>query len=284
MENHETRYGGNAENRTEKNGETMASAEQEKNRKAAGKEEKGNAKHQEGRAPEGKNEGRKAESAAKESAAEAQTKCETKLRELEAKLKEADDKYLRAVAEMDNTRKRTAKEMETLRLNVMMDTITPFLQVFDHFSMAVAASSTSNNLKSLLDGMKIDFLVDAIDTVTPKVMLLAACHQRGVPVVSSMGSGGKTDPSQIRLADISKTNYCPLAKVVRTRLAKMGIKHGITCVYSTEPIDKRCVLEVSGERYKKTTTGTVSYMPNLFGCWLASHVIREIVKQTENND
>ena len=124
MENHETRYGGNAENRTEKNGETMASAEQEKNRKAAGKEEKGNAKHQEGRAPEGKNEGRKAESAAKESAAEAQTKCETKLRELEAKLKEADDKYLRAVAEMDNTRKRTAKEMETLRLNVMLPVFT----------------------------------------------------------------------------------------------------------------------------------------------------------------
>lgn len=141
-----------------------------------------------------------------------------------------------------------------------------------------------DNVDEILDERPYDYVVDAIDTVTPKVMLLAACHQRGVPVVSSMGSGGKTDPSQIRLADISKTNYCPLAKVVRTRLAKMGIKHGITCVYSTEPIDKHCVLEVSGERYKKTTTGTVSYMPNLFGCWLASHVIREIVKQTENND
>lgn len=141
-----------------------------------------------------------------------------------------------------------------------------------------------DNVDEILDERPYDYVVDAIDTVTPKVMLLAACHQRALPVVSSMGSGGKTDPSQIRLADISKTNYCPLAKVVRTRLAKMGIKHGITCVYSTEPIDKRCVLEVSGERYKKTTTGTVSYMPNLFGCWLASHVIREIVKQTENND
>lgn len=141
-----------------------------------------------------------------------------------------------------------------------------------------------DNIDEILDERSYDYVVDAIDTVTPKVMLLAACHQRGLPVVSSMGSGGKTDPSQIRLTDISKTNYCPLAKVVRTRLAKMGIKHGITCVYSTEPIDKRCVLEVCGERYKKTTTGTVSYMPNLFGCWLASHVIREIVKQTENND
>lgn len=141
-----------------------------------------------------------------------------------------------------------------------------------------------DNVNEILDERPYDYVVDAIDTVTPKVMLLTACHQRGLPVVSSMGSGGKTDPSQIRLTDISKTNYCPLAKVVRTRLAKMGIKHGIACVYSTEPIDKRCVLKVSGERYKKTTTGTVSYMPNLFGCWLASHVIREIVKQTENND
>lgn len=142
----------------------------------------------------------------------------------------------------------------------------------------------ADNVDDILDERPYDYVVDAIDTVTPKVLLLAACYQRGVPVVSSMGSGGKSDPSQLRLADISKTNYCPLAKVVRTRLSKMGIKHGITCVYSTETIDKNCVLEVSGERYKKTTTGTVSYMPNLFGCWLASHVIREIVKQTENND
>lgn len=138
-----------------------------------------------------------------------------------------------------------------------------------------------DNVDAILDEYPYDYVVDAIDTVTPKVMLLAACHQRGLPVVSSMGSGGKSDPSQVRLADISKTNYCPLAKVVRTRLAKMGVKHGITCVYSTEPIDRSCVLEVSGERYKKTTTGTVSYMPNLFGCWLASHVIREIVKQAK---
>lgn len=202
MENHETRYGGNAENRTEKNGETMASAEQEKNRKAAGKEEKGNAKNQEGRAPEGKNEGRKAESAAKESAAEAQTKCETKLRELEAKLKEADDKYLRAVAEMDNTRKRTAKEMETLRLNVMMDTITPFLQVFDHFSMAVAASSTSNNLKSLLDGMKM--IQNEFDK---------AFSELGVVKIDAVGKD--FDPNLHEAVSQEASDTVPAGKVIR---------------------------------------------------------------------
>lgn len=80
---------------------------------------------------------------------------EKKLQEYEAKNKEIADKHLRAVAEMDNYRKRTAKEMENLRLNVMMDTITPFLQVFDHFSMAVAAAAASDNLKALQEGMKM---------------------------------------------------------------------------------------------------------------------------------
>ncbi len=80
---------------------------------------------------------------------------EEKVKELEKKLAELEDKRLRTIAEMDNLRKRTAKEMENLRLNVLQDTITPFLQVFDHFAMAVAASEKSDNLKCLLDGMKM---------------------------------------------------------------------------------------------------------------------------------
>jgi len=86
---------------------------------------------------------------------EEQQLLEDKLKELETKLAEAEDKRLRTIAEMDNFRKRTAKEMENLRLNVLQDTITPFLQVFDHFAMAVDASAKSDNLKSLLDGMKM---------------------------------------------------------------------------------------------------------------------------------
>ncbi len=132
------------------------------------------------------------------------------------------------------------------------------------------------NTIRLLDAQPVDFVVDAIDTVSPKVFLLSQCVARAIPVISSMGSGGKTDPSKIRLADISKTEYCPLARIVRSRLAALGIRRGIPCVFSTELVDKRCVVPAVGEKYKKTTTGTVSYMPNMFGCWMASYVIREL--------
>lgn len=149
--------------------------------------------------------------------------------------------------------------------------INPELQV-----MTCAEFLEEENTEHLLNAQHYDFVVDAIDTVSPKVFLLSQCVLRKNPVISSMGSGGKFDPSKIRLADISKTEYCPLAKVVRTRLAAMGIRHGIPCVFSTEPADKRFVVPADGEKYKKSTTGTVSYMPNMFGCWIASYVIREL--------
>lgn len=90
-----------------------------------------------------------------------------------------------------------------------------------------------------------------------------------------MGAGAKTDPTKVKIDDISKTIYCPLAKAVRKRLQKMGIKEGIKAVYSTEEADQRSVIETD-EKYKKSTTGTISYMPNLFGLMLASVVVREI--------
>ncbi len=133
-----------------------------------------------------------------------------------------------------------------------------------------------NNTLQVLQSEPFDYVVDAIDTVSPKVFLLQNCIEQGIPVVSSMGSGGKLDLSKIQIADISKTSYCPLAKVVRQRLFKKGIKHGITCVFSTEEANKNAILEVKDEKYKRTTTGTVSYMPNVFGCWIASHVIKNI--------
>ena len=152
--------------------------------------------------------------------------------------------------------------------------ISPGLQVTTY-----AEFLEENNTICLLDSQCFDFVVDAIDTVSPKVFLLSQCVARNIPIISSMGSGGKTDPSKIRLADISKTEYCPLAKVVRTRLAALGIRHGIPCVFSTEPADRRFVVPADGEKYKKSTTGTVSYMPNMFGCWIASCLIRRIAGQ-----
>lgn len=131
----------------------------------------------------------------------------------------------------------------------------------------------------LLQKCRYDFVVDAIDTLSPKVFLLYHALQNGLRVVSSMGSAGKMDPSQVKIADISKSEYCRLAKMVRKRLHKLGVKRGITVVYSTEKVvDSAVVLTKDEESNKNSTVGTISYMPAVFGCFLASFVIRELIK------
>ena len=91
-----------------------------------------------------------------------------------------------------------------------------------------------------------------------------------------MGAGAKTDPSQVRIADISKTQNCALAKAVRKRLRTLGVNKGIAAVFSTEMANPDAVIEVDDEQCKRTTTGTISYMPALFGCFLSAHVLRNI--------
>lgn len=130
--------------------------------------------------------------------------------------------------------------------------------------------------EEILDHAYYDFIVDAIDSLSPKVFLLYHALLRKIPIVSSMGAGAKIDPSQVRIADISKTSNCALAKAVRKRLRGLGVQKGIPVVYSTEMANPDAVIEVNDEACKRTTTGTVSYMPAIFGCFLASYVIRNI--------
>ncbi len=124
-----------------------------------------------------------------------------------------------------------------------------------------------------------DFVVDAIDTITPKVLLIKTCVEKNIPIISSMGSGAKIDPSQVKITDISKTQNCALARTVRQRLSKLGIKKGVPVVSSMELADKDAILLIENERNKKSTTGTISYMPAIFGCLLASYVIRNVKKK-----
>lgn len=132
----------------------------------------------------------------------------------------------------------------------------------------------------VLDMQKYDYVVDAIDTLAPKVFLLCQAYERGMRIVSSMGSGGKSDPTQVRIDDISKSDYCKLARMVRKRLHKLGIRRGITVVYSPEVVPQDRMELTEGERNKKSNVGTVSYMPAVFGCFLASRVINDIVDAT----
>ncbi|MDH6303492.1 tRNA A37 threonylcarbamoyladenosine dehydratase [Parabacteroides sp. PF5-5] len=130
--------------------------------------------------------------------------------------------------------------------------------------------------EEVIASARFNFIVDAIDSLSPKVFLLYHAVKQQIPVVSSMGAGAKIDPSQIKIADISKTMNCNLAKAVRKRLRGKGINKGIPVVFSTEIANMEAVVEVEGEMCKRTTTGTVSYMPAIFGCFLASYVIRNL--------
>lgn len=131
-------------------------------------------------------------------------------------------------------------------------------------------------IPALLDAVRFDFVVDAIDTLAPKCHLIAEALKRGVKIVSSMGAGAKSDITQVRFADIWETYHCGLSKAVRKRLKKMGVRHKLPVVFSTEQADPHAVLLTEDERNKKSTCGTVSYMPAVFGCYLAEYVIRRL--------
>lgn len=121
-----------------------------------------------------------------------------------------------------------------------------------------------------------DYVVDAIDTLSPKIFLIYHSLQRKFPVVSSMGAGGKFDPTRISISDISETTDCSLARILRKRLHRLGIRDGFTAVYSPEVVDKSKIVATNGEQNKASVVGTISYMPAAFGIACASVVIRDL--------
>lgn len=124
-----------------------------------------------------------------------------------------------------------------------------------------------------------DFVVDAIDTLSPKIFFIKKCMDRKLPLVSSMGAGGKMDPEKIRIGDISESHGCKFAQVVRKKLGGWGIRSGFKVVYSPEPVPKEVVVVTDNEANKKSTVGTISYMPAMFGLMAASVVIRRLLSK-----
>lgn len=129
---------------------------------------------------------------------------------------------------------------------------------------------------SLLDSDRFDYIVDAIDTLSPKLALIKGALDRNIPLVSSMGAGAKTDPTKMEIADIAKTHHCPLAHMLRKRLHKIGIRKGFTAVFSPEPVREGAMI-LCEEQNKKSNTGTISYIPALFGIGCASVVVRGLI-------
>ena len=131
----------------------------------------------------------------------------------------------------------------------------------------------------ILDSDRFDYIVDAIDTLSPKLALIKGALDRNIPLVSSMGAGAKLDPTKMEICDISKTHHCPLAHMLRKRLHKMGIRRGFKAVFSAEPPIEGAMI-LCQEQNKKSNVGTISYLPALFGIGCASAVIRDLINKT----
>ncbi len=137
---------------------------------------------------------------------------------------------------------------------------------------------TPEKVEEILNEGQYDYLADCIDSFTPKITFLQAALQRKIPVVSSMGAGGKLDPTQLKVVDISKTYNCPLAHQVRKRLRRLGIRKGLKAVFSPELPIRESLMLTDGSNFKKSAFGTMSYLPATFGATCASVVIRDLMK------
>jgi len=136
-------------------------------------------------------------------------------------------------------------------------------------------------MEEVIDSQKFNYILDCIDSVTPKVTLLLMAKRRKIKVVSCMGAGGKINPAKVMVRDISKTYNCFLAKQVRKRLKKEKIDKGIRCVFSNE-IQKEESLEMTdGANYKRSYYGTISYIPAIFGLYAAAEVINFLIEKNE---
>ena len=127
---------------------------------------------------------------------------------------------------------------------------------------------------------ELDYVVDAIDTLAPKISLIKYCVEHKIPHVSAMGAGAKLDATKIRIADISKSYNCPLAYILRKKLRKEGISKGFKVVFSEELPDRDAIVPME-DRNKKSQVGTISYLPAVFGCVCAQAAIEYLIGKTE---
>lgn len=124
---------------------------------------------------------------------------------------------------------------------------------------------------------EFDYVLDCIDSVTPKLNLMIASKRKKVKIISSMGAGGKMEASKVKVADISKTENCHLARTLKRRLKAEKIHKGIKVVFSSEIQDESSLKITDGQNFKKSFYGTNSYMPGLFGLFAAETVIRYLL-------
>lgn len=138
----------------------------------------------------------------------------------------------------------------------------------------------SEETAEVFDFSAYDYIVDAVDTVTAKILLIEIATATGTPVISSMGTGNKLDPGKFEITDISKTSVCPLAKVMRRELKKRGIRKCKVLYSREEPVKPRSSEETKGTA-KRPVPGSISFVPGTAGLMIAGAVVRDLLKQPE---
>jgi tRNA A37 threonylcarbamoyladenosine dehydratase len=177
--------------------------------------------------------------------------------------------FNRQLLALENTLKRPKAEVMAERLRQINPEIK--LNVVQEFVR-------DEGTEKLLSRAKYDYVIDAIDSLSPKVYLIYFALQRNFRVISAMGAGGKKDPSLVRVADIKKTYQCGLAHAIRKRLHRLGVKSGFNAVFSPEIVPKNAIeIDPNSDINKLSVVGTISYMPAVFGCFMAAEVIKEMI-------
>lgn len=147
---------------------------------------------------------------------------------------------------------------------------------------AITTFQTPEDMKLLLKE-RFSYVIDAIDSISPKLYLIQTAYYNNQRIISSMGAGGKMDPTKIKVVDIQDTHTCPMAQYVRKRLKYMNIYKGVQCVFSEEIPAKFSIMQTDGSNFKKSAYGTISYLPAAFGLTCASVAIRHITGWKEYN-
>lgn len=155
------------------------------------------------------------------------------------------------------------------------------LQINPEVNLTVISEFQDPEMVITLLKNPFDYVIDAIDSISPKLHLIKTAKEMGHNIISSMGAGGKMDPTQLKVVDISKTYNCPMAHYLRKRLKKLGIKKGVKTVFSTELPLRASIMRTDGTNFKKSAFGTISYIPAVFGMTCASVVIRELINWKE---
>ena len=166
-----------------------------------------------------------------------------------------------------------AERLKDINPNITLNVVNEYLDEGKMQQLFLNNFDNSNNF---------DYVIDAIDTIAPKIMLIRNCLDKKIPLVSAMGAGGRFDPEKIKIAPIWKTKNCQFAQQIRKNLRQIGITHNtgqdFMAVFSEELPDISRVKLVENQLHKKSYLGTISYMPSLFGAFCASVVIRSIIK------